>query len=317
MNWCFLRSADGLDGIDYLRDTLLSDRTQFWVIGSGIVGWEYLKSTLKLHAYCGQTVLLPRLTGEDLQSWLKPLIEEFDVQFPDNALHKRLARPNNLLEEIDVSADKPIQALSDITSEIGQEVSATVQSSARSIKSKILSDRTTSPSKSTEEEYFERLAEISDGVSIVAVQLFLKSLRCKSLNDESLNDESLNDKENIDSKSKDLTVDEHARHPKNLKQNEENSHLQIVTTTPKLPPLPDLSQSDLYLLYSLMLHGDLTIKAMAKSLGDAPQVVNNQVQMLHSQDVIEKKGTVIKVNPVHYPRLRRELANNNFVIEVP
>ncbi|MEN8447813.1 MAG: ArsR family transcriptional regulator, partial [Cyanobacteria bacterium J06555_13] len=84
-----------------------------------------------------------------------------------------------------------------------------------------------------------------------------------------------------------------------------------------LSPLPDLSQSDLYLLYSLMLHGDLTIKSLANSLGDAPQVVTNQVQMLRSADVIEQKDSVIKTNPVHYPNLRRELAKNNFIIEVP
>ena len=56
LSWCFLRSAEGLNGVDYLRDTLLEDRSQFWVIGSGMVSWEYLKSTLKFHAYCGETV---------------------------------------------------------------------------------------------------------------------------------------------------------------------------------------------------------------------------------------------------------------------
>ncbi|MEL7226225.1 MAG: hypothetical protein AAGL17_15620, partial [Cyanobacteria bacterium J06576_12] len=52
--WCFLRSADGLDGLDYLQDLLPRDRAQFWVIGSGMVGWEYLKSTLNFHAFCGE-----------------------------------------------------------------------------------------------------------------------------------------------------------------------------------------------------------------------------------------------------------------------
>ncbi len=55
--WCFLRSAEGLEGVDYLRDSLLGDRTQFWIIGSGQVGWEYLKATLKFHAYCGTLFL--------------------------------------------------------------------------------------------------------------------------------------------------------------------------------------------------------------------------------------------------------------------
>ncbi|MEO0770061.1 MAG: hypothetical protein AAFY72_11630, partial [Cyanobacteria bacterium J06649_4] len=42
LGWCFLRSVEGLEGVDYLQETLLSDRTQFWIIGSGQVAWEYL-----------------------------------------------------------------------------------------------------------------------------------------------------------------------------------------------------------------------------------------------------------------------------------
>ncbi|MEO0770097.1 MAG: ArsR family transcriptional regulator, partial [Cyanobacteria bacterium J06649_4] len=61
---------------------------------------------------------------------------------------------------------------------------------------------------------------------------------------------------------------------------------------------------------------DLTIRALAESLGDAPQVVNNQVQVLRNANVIEQKDGVVKTNPVHYPKLRRELAKNNFIIEV-
>ena len=73
----------------------------------------------------------------------------------------------------------------------------------------------------------------------------------------------------------------------------------------------------MYLLYSLLLHSDMTIDALAKSLGDSPQIVNNQVQVLRNAGVIEQRENIIKINPEHYPELRRKLARNNFIIEIP
>ncbi|MGI8934248.1 MAG: hypothetical protein ACR2FS_09265 [Phormidesmis sp.] len=305
LGWCFLRSAEGLNGVDYLRDTLLEDRSQFWVIGSGMVSWEYLKSTLKFHAYCGETVILPKLTGQELQNWLRPIVEQFDIHFSDAALHKRLKHPDSLLE-IDVSADKPIEAIS----EISQEVSATLQSSVRAIKDEFTpEDVHEEADESPERDYFERLADISDGVSVVAVQLFIKSLRCKEGAElEQQADESV-EAEAIET--------EKQAGKETPEKDKPQGDRQMVAGIPKLPPLPELDQSDMYLLYSLMLHGDLTIRAMAESLGDAPQIVNNQVQVLRKTGVIEQKGKVIKANPVHYPKLRRELAKNNFIIEMP
>ncbi len=300
LSWCFLRSGEGLNGVDYLRDTLLEDRSQFWVIGSGIVGWEYLKSTLKFHAYCGETVELPKLTGKELQSWLKPIVEQFDIHFSDAALHKRLKHPDSLLA-IDISADKPIEAIS----EISQEMSATVRSSVRAVKDEFTpEDNSEEANESPEQDYFERLADISDGVSVVAAQLFIKSLRCQERG------------ELTRKADEPVEVEKQAEEATPEKDNREGDR-QLVAGTPKIPPLPELDQNDLYLIYSLMLHGDLTIQALAESLGDAPQVVNNQVQTLRKAGVIEQKGKVIKANPVHYPKLRRELAKNNFIIEVP
>ncbi len=325
MCWCFLRSADGLEGVDYLQETLLSDRNQFWAIGTGQVGWEYLKSTLKFHAYCGETIALKPLTGEEIEDWLKPVIDKFEIQFTDAAIHKRLTDPNTLLD-LDISSGNPIEAVSEIT----QEVSATVQSSVRAAKDKLLSDYEKKESKdadtSPRKEYFERLADMSDGVSVVALQLFVKSLRYREVLEDVLKkepeggiqghlpkpptDTPKTDQSSVAREAEDQT-DKEEPDP------EKEPEKEIIAVMPKLAPLPELSQSDLYLLYSLMLHGDLTIKALAKSLGDAPQVVNNQVQMLRNAGVIEQKNGVIKTNPVHYPKLRRELSRNNFIIEVP
>ncbi|MBE9061703.1 hypothetical protein [cf. Phormidesmis sp. LEGE 11477] len=303
--WCFLRSAQGLDGIDYLQDTIMNDPSQFVVLGCGQIGWEYLKSTLKFHAYCDQVVHLPGLTGEQLQEWLTPIIDQFDIHFSDAALHKRLGDPNQL-EDINLSIDKPIETLS----EIAQEATATAKSSVRFVKEAIDGDDDTEDT-SPKREYFNRLADISDGISIVALQLFIRSLRYTKVSDYQTND---NRNSNSDEKqsAKNRTKEQVASDESTQTNSEPD---RIVAQLPKLPPLPELSQSDLYLLYSLMLHGDLTIDALAESLGDSPQVVNNQVQFLRNQAVIEQKNGVLKTNPIHYPRLKKELAKNNFIIQ--
>lgn len=312
--WCFLRSAEGLEGVDYLRDSLLGDRTQFWIIGSGQVGWEYLKATLKFHAYCGDVVSLPNLTGEDLQDWLAPIVEQFEIRFDDNSLPKRFQHPESL-KDLNISASKPIESIS----EISQEVSATVQSSLRAVKDSMLPHETQAEDDSPQRSYFDRLADISDGVGVVALQLFMASLRYQEVK-ESKDDKSKDDKpEEAPARKdrwgkKDASSAESDPDPKSL-ESSQSPHL--VAVTPKLPALPDFDQSELYLLYSLMLHGDLTVKALAASLGDAPQVVNNQVQILRNAGIIEQQEAVIKLNPVHYPKLQRELSKNNFMIKVP
>lgn len=312
LSWCFLRSAEGLDGVDYLRDSLLGDRTQFWVIGSGRVGWEYLKSTLKFHAYCGNTVFLPGLSGEALQGWLEPIVEQFKVRFNDASLHKRFQHPDSL-KDLDISTDKPVEALSEIT----QEVSATVQSSLRAVKDEILPKETEDEDSSPKRDYFDRLANISEGVSIVALQLFIKSLRYREVKDA--DDGDAGDKDHpLKIPQEKLEKDSSSATSKQATESESSSkEHHLVAITPKLPALPELDQSDMYLLYSLMLHGDLTIRALAASLGDAPQIVNNQVQILRNTGIIEQRGEIIKINPIHYPKLQRELSRNNFMIEVP
>ena len=50
LNWCFLRSMDGLDGIDYLQKMLLHDRDRFWIIATGKVTWDYLNSISDIEA---------------------------------------------------------------------------------------------------------------------------------------------------------------------------------------------------------------------------------------------------------------------------
>ncbi len=241
LSWCFLRSLDGLEGIDYLQSRLFdSFKDRFWIIGGGQVGWKYLNSVCNIEAYCGEVFTLPALNSEQLQEWFDPIVNDLDITF-----------------------DSP------------------------RIDQKILDG-----DKDNKTNYFNRLADISNGVSTVAVQGFLKSIRYQETEAE----QRLPDK---------LEAYELQKSPQKI----------IVAQIPKLPELPELEPADRYLLYSLLLHGDLTISALAESLGDLQAEVQARVQVLRHQGVVEQRGKMIKINPIHYPNIKKELTSNNFVID--
>lgn len=228
LSWCFLRSIEGLTGIEYLQSRLYDGfPNRFWIVGAGQVGWEYLNLVAKLEAYCGEVFTLPELTAEQLRSWFEPIIDELNITFDDPEIDRQI-----------LQSDKDNQT-----------------------------------------HYFESLSDVSNGVSTVAIQAFLKSIRYEEANPE-------------------VGVDK-----------------AVIAKVPQLPNLPDLESGDLYILYSLLLHGDLTISALAESLGDDRAEVQARVQVLRHQGIIEQRKKVIKINPIHYPNVKRELANNNFVID--
>ncbi|MGB3760015.1 MAG: helix-turn-helix domain-containing protein [Rivularia sp. (in: cyanobacteria)] len=230
LSWCFLRCVDGLEGIDYLQDMLLQDDSRFWVIGGGKVGWEYLNHVSHFKAYCGEYLELPRLTGEQLQAWLEPIVSEFKINF---------AKPN---------IEFP-----------NSEENETNQS-----------------------RYFRKLADLSEGVNTVAVQIFLSSIRYQDGDSDS-------------------------------EESDKNEEI-LEAQNPELPNLPRLNADEHYILYSLLLHGDLTLSALSDSLGDEKTLVKGQVKTLRRKGLIEQRRGIITINPIHYPRLKSELANNNFII---
>lgn len=228
LSWCFLRSLEGLEGIEYLQHQLSDGfRDRFWIIGSGQVGWEYLNSVSNIEAYCGEVFTMPALTAEQLQEWFEPIVEDLDITFDAPSLDRQILKG-------DIDHKK---------------------------------------------HYFERLADISQGVSTVAVQGFLKSIQYQQADKE------------------------------------QDFKARVVAKIPKLPQLPELESADRYILYSILLHGDLTISALAESLGDKRSAVQAKVQLLRHRGIIEQRGKTIKINPVHYPDIKRELASNNFAID--
>ena len=231
LSWCFLRSLEGLKGIEYLQTLLFkNDKNRFWIIGGGQVGWQYLNSVCAIEAYCGQVFTLPAIEPKQLAHWFEPIVKELKINFDDPSIDKKILESD----------------------------------------------------KDNKTNYFERLADISEGVSTIAIQGFLKSIRYEKIDD-----------------GDDRTSPEPEK---------------LVAQVPKLPELPELESVDQYILYSLLLHGDLTISALAESLGDEKAEVQSRIQLLRQEGVVEEKDTILKINPIHYPKIKRELAGNNFII---
>ncbi len=177
--WCFLRSSEGLEGIEYIRFLLCENvQNRFWVIGANQVSWEYLNLVDNLQAYCGEVITLSENEPEELQKCLEPIIDQFHITFELPNIDKQL-----------LDNDKDNQT-----------------------------------------HYFDRLASISQGVSTVAIEGFLRSIRqCQT-------------------------------------EVEDSSEKKLIAQMPNLPELPALELADQYLLYSLLLHGDLLLKIMSVRL---------------------------------------------------
>ena len=234
LSWCFLRSLEGLAGIEYLQSLLCKNpHNRFWIVGTNQVGWEYLNLVSNLQAYFGEIVRLPNIESKELQAWLAPIIDEFDITFDKPNIDKQLFDQD----------------------------------------------------KDNQDHYFDRLNKVSNGVSTVAAQLFLQSISYQ---------------------------DEDEKEEEEEKQTQEQK---LVAQTPKLPPSHSLDSEAQYLLYNLLLHGDLTLSALAESLGDEESKVQVLVQMLRRQGIVKQQDQVLTINPIYYPTLKQQLASNNFIID--
>lgn len=245
--------------------------------------WDYLDSVTNLGAYCGEVFPLPRLKGKSLKAWLNPLFSEFNISFAKSKLN------SNLLDG----------------------------------------------DKSVEDKYFDKLASVSAGVSVVAVQAFLHSLGYKTseqiAKDRNAHDnsrqnllaegrlekiipEGLKQKaDELKSSAKAAMRDDRESGRTKTETNENNKIL--LVENPELPKLPNLSSEDHYILYSLLLHGDISLSALTETLGDEEYKVRAQVQMLRRAGIVEERNQILQVNPIYYPKLKQELASNNFVID--
>lgn len=78
---CFLRCIQGWEGIEYLQSLSTQDPSRFWVFGCNHWAWSFLERVCQISAYLEQVAILPALSGEDLKTWLTPLLEtELEIQ---------------------------------------------------------------------------------------------------------------------------------------------------------------------------------------------------------------------------------------------
>ncbi|WP_107667256.1 helix-turn-helix domain-containing protein [Cyanothece sp. BG0011] len=235
LDFCFLRSVEGLDTIEYLQSLFCQHPQQrFWIIGANEVSWQYLNLVSNISAFCGEVFVLPKLSPETLQEWLNPIIESFDIGLDKFKIEQQI------LED---------------TGETNQD---------------------------DWKKYFEHLADISEGGSIVTAQLFLNSIYQKKETEEG--------------------------------EESEETEEKLLTNYPELSDLPLINFPEQYILYSLLLHGSLTLSDLAESLGDDKGEVTGKVQVLRRQGLIQKHNQMLTINPYHYPKLKQKLSSNNFIM---
>jgi hypothetical protein len=132
---------------------------------------------------------------------------------------------------------------------------------------------------------WENLASLAGGWSTTAAHLWLQSLRLQS---------------------SDLNEDGAI--------SEEKTAVELQFIKPVFPSLISLEPLDRYILHALLIHQDMTRSHLALSLGEAERRIRSRVQVLQREGIIIQRGRRLTVHPVHYPRLRSELANNNFLV---
>ncbi|WP_413164391.1 hypothetical protein ACL6C3_00695 [Capilliphycus salinus ALCB114379] len=138
-----------------------------------------------------------------------------------------------------------------------------------------------------EKQYFERLADISEGLSQPAAYLWLDSLRY------------IKQQEETDS----TTVE--------LQENQPEKRLILKRAT--LPNLPELTKEDQYLLSAVGLHGEISLSALAVSLGEGEREARIQVQALLKTGILLHKQGFLQLTPGYYSRLKQDLIDNQIL----
>ncbi|MGP1385066.1 MAG: hypothetical protein ACTS2F_16000 [Thainema sp.] len=174
------------------------------------------------------------------------------------------------------------------------------------------------------DSYWKGLADLSRGGSRAAAQLWLKSLRIRTTDKttEPPHDPTHPTTHSPSSPPTDSSPTDHpSTHPP-IHPSTSSPSTQIPTywanklhqTHPVLPSLPSITMKDRYLLHSLLLHGAMTRSHLALSLGETESILRSQAQLLLRQGVLEQHQGQLAVSPKHYPRLKTELADNNFLV---
>ena len=179
--------------------------------------------------------------------------------------------------------------LSDWLEPVVSKLSINFQSS--SLRSKF-TNKVTNKELNWREKYFKTLADESDGIDTVAVQLFLNTLQI------------------LDDQSEEC----YPKQSTNANPLDGFQPYKIQAKSPKHPSLPELTGDSIYLLYALLLHRTLTKKELAEALGLVVEQIEHQIQTLRKAGVIEQKAQSLRLNPIYYPTVCNKLAGDNFIL---
>jgi hypothetical protein len=126
---------------------------------------------------------------------------------------------------------------------------------------------------------WEELADLANGVSSIAARIWLDGLRVEE------------------------------------QPNGAGDEPRLIATVPAPRSLPSLVGIDRYLLHAVLIHGRISRRHLIRSLGDADGRIEARTQWLLRQGILEIRGDILMVSPLHYGRIASDLANNNFFVE--
>ncbi|AFY68874.1 hypothetical protein Pse7367_0569 [Thalassoporum mexicanum PCC 7367] len=290
LSWCFLRSLGGLEAIQLLLDIISQDRTSFWLIGCNFWAWRYLDQVFQISAYFEQTQHLPKLDRAAIRQLLEPVDAKIEFNPQESQIY---FKP----KQSPLSTDNSDQNSEDWVSR-------------------------------SQKLYFNSLLNISTGLPQVAGKAWLRSLKYDL---DHTKQSEMPTEENLNQAKRKAIVNGQSNNGTNPADDAQNdadlvieqidneeicgetlSH--IRRTRPTLPSLPKLSADNRYLLFSLVLHEEISLTHLATSLGDEQGEVRAQVQKLSGAGMLEDNHGIISLNPAYYAALKNDLANNNFLI---
>lgn len=146
------------------------------------------------------------------------------------------------------------------------------------------------------ESYWKSLANLASGVNSIAAHLWLESLRVRA-----------GDIQGEDDGCAELTETDSGCLTMKITVN-------LRTTYPVLPSLPELTILDRYLLHSVLLHGRIRVSHLAITLGEPENVIRSRVQVLCRGGILWRQQGIVGVHPIYYPKLKAELMSNNFFV---
>ncbi|MEB3213539.1 MAG: hypothetical protein VKL39_19475 [Leptolyngbyaceae bacterium] len=326
LEWCFLRCVDGFEGIELLIDYVLGDRSRFWVMGCNSWAWTYLDQVCHISTYFEQTMMLPSLGRYELKEWLSPIAEKVDLVMDVKEDDK--PKPHHLHRDFhrDDDDDEPDKWVSNQEKRFYEKLASDSHG-----LSKIAADLWLRSLCVAEED--EPTDEPTDGPTGESERADSTS---REHSDEKPNPHIWNENsENHPSEKQDVENphseqdSEQERSSGSSAGSSDESFSSPDRPDPALaePQWPRLEQhnvssprlfplevGDRHILYSVLLHGQISVSHLARSLGDDESIVRAKVQLLLRAGILNRRHDLIQVDPAYYLSIRSDLERNNFLV---